>query len=116
MSVYTEVISIDPPLQDKDITSYYVGDPLLMGCPVHTCASGVTVKFFFNDSIVATGTPSNTNIHVYTTSIPVTLESAGIYTCVVTADTPDGIATQSFNVTGKYLHCKIQLYKQITVV
>ena len=60
------------------------------------------MQFFFNDSIVATGMPSNTDIHVYTTSIPVTLESAGTYTCVVTADTPDGMATQSFNVTGKH--------------
>lgn len=98
----TEPVAIEPAIQNKDIGSYYVGETLLIGCPVRTCATGITVHFIFNESIIATGTPSSTDVQVYTMNLPITLDAAGVYTCMVTTEQPSYQIFQSFNVTGEW--------------
>ncbi len=97
---HTEPAAITPPISNKDISSYYVGDPILMGCSVDTCATGITMQFLFNDSILAEARPSPTDERAYTMSLPAQLDSAGTYTCRVTTDSPSYLIQQSFNVTG----------------
>ncbi|XP_064391229.1 uncharacterized protein LOC135339049 [Halichondria panicea] len=100
LDVNREPVVIEPAIDDKIISSYYVGDTLLVGCPVQTCASGITVQFLFNDTIVATGMPSSTDEQVYTMNLLLSMESAGMYTCRVITDTPSYLVLQSFNITG----------------
>ncbi len=107
VSTHAEAAVIEPVIEDRDISSYYVGELILVGCPVKTCASGITVQFLFNDTIVAEGLPSSTDEQVYTMNLPARLDSAGTYTCRVTTDSPGYLVLQPFNVTGRLLLCTV---------
>ena len=87
-STHTELTSITPLIENSDMSAYYIGETLTVGCPVQTCSEGVTVQFVRGDQEVAVGTPSRTDETVYNMNLVLDEDSAATHTCMVRTEIP----------------------------
>ena len=93
-------MAITPAIENRDVSDYYIGETLIVGCPVQTCSEGVTVQFVRGDQEVSEGTPSRTDETVFNMNLVLEEGSAGTYTCMVRTESPNDFFMQSFNITG----------------
>ena len=112
---YTDPIAIDPPIENRNISSYEVGEVASIGCPVSTCKDNVRVVLMKGEELVAEGMITGTPMQrVYNFLLEVDYNTPGTYVCK--ADIEGFSAQQEFNITGKrhyYIQVVLLLAKTI---
>lgn len=100
-SLSSLVVTINPLIPEVNISTYHIGAPITIGCPVQTCAEEVSVQFLRGDEVISVIESTSAAPTAYNLQLTVSEDIAGVYACKADTVNPDNSTIAHFNIVGK---------------